>query len=166
MRHLTIRAATGADADSIAKIYNAAVDERVAVFDTSHRSAGETRTWMSTTLPVLVADDGGTVVGFARLSPYSDHCVDRGIAEHGVYVASGARGCGVGRRLLEALISESERTGLHKITSRIIDGNVASLAAHRAAGFTEVGVQRRHGQIDGEWRDCVLVERLVGAAAF
>ena len=61
--------------------------------------------------------------------------------------------------------AEAERRGLYKLTSRIFTTNAASRAVHRAAGFAEVGVQRRHGRLDGEWKDCVLVERLLGEAA-
>ena len=111
-----------------------------------------------------MAEDGGRVVGFARVSPYSDRCVYEGVGEHGVYVDAGARGQGVGRRLLDTLAAEAERRGLYKLTSRIFTSNAASRAVHRAAGFVEVGVQRRHGRLDGEWKDCVLVERLLGEA--
>jgi L-amino acid N-acyltransferase YncA len=107
----------------------------------------------------------GRVVGFARVSPYSDRCVYDGVGEHGVYVDGDARGQGLGRRLLEALAAEAGRRGLYKLTSRVFTTNAASRAAHRAAGFVEVGVQRRHGRLDGEWKDCVLVERLIGEAA-
>jgi len=82
-----------------------------------------------------------------------------------VYVDAAARGGGVGRRLLEELAREAERRGMYKLTSRVFTTNAASLAVHRAAGFEEVGVQRRHGRLDGEWKDCVLVERLLGDAA-
>jgi len=113
----------------------------------------------------VAEDDGGRVLGFARVSAYSDRCVYSGVGEHGVYVGRDARGQGLGRRLLDALADESERQGLYKLTSRVFTTNAASLAAHRAAGFAEVGVQRRHGRLDGEWKDCVVVERLLGEAA-
>ena len=87
------------------------------------------------------------------------------MGEHGVYVAEAAQGRGVGRALLEALSAAAERAGYYKLTSRIFTSNAASRAVHRAAGFEEVGIQRRHGRLDGEWRDCVLVERLLGEAA-
>ena len=99
------------------------------------------------------------------MSPYSDRCVYQGVGEHGVYVARSARGGGLGRRLLEALCGEAERAGLYKLTGRIFTDNAASRAVHRAAGFHEVGIQRRHGRLDGRWKDCVLVERLLGDAA-
>ena len=73
-------------------------------------------------------------------------------------------GGGVGRRLLEALAAASEQAGYYKLTSRVFADNAASRAVHLAAGFTEVGIQRRHGRLDGEWKDCVLVERLLGDA--
>lgn len=82
-----------------------------------------------------------------------------------VYVAPSARGRGLGRTLLIELCAESERRGLHKLTSRLFPENAPSRAAHRAAGFEEIGIQRRHAKLDGQWRDVVLVERLLGAAA-
>jgi L-amino acid N-acyltransferase YncA len=70
----------------------------------------------------------------------------------------------VGRRLLDALAEAAEEHGLYKLTSRVFTDNAASRAVHLAAGFEEVGIQRRHGRLDGQWRDCVLVERLLGEA--
>jgi len=162
----TIRAAAAGDADAIAAIYNEGLEERVATFETRPRSASDVAHWFDDGLPFIVAvADDGSVVGFARVSPYSDRCVYSGVGEHGVYVARSARGRGLGRALLEALSAESARAGLYKLTSRIFTDNGASRAVHVAAGFEEVGVQRRHGRLDGEWKDCVLVERLLGEAA-
>jgi L-amino acid N-acyltransferase YncA len=88
-----------------------------------------------------------------------------GVGEHGVYVARAARGRGVGQVLLTELCAAAEAAGLYKLTSRVFADNAASIAAHVAAGFEVVGVQRRHGRLNGEWKDCVLVERLLGDAA-
>ena len=163
---MTIRAARPDDAGAIAALYNAGIAERQATFETRPRAPGEIAAWFEPGLPFLVAEAGdGRVVGFARVSPYSDRCVYEGVGEHGVYVDAGARGQGVGRRLLDTLAAEAERRGLYKLTSRIFTTNAASRAVHRAAGFAEVGVQRRHGRLDGEWKDVVLVERLLGDAA-
>jgi L-amino acid N-acyltransferase YncA len=159
-----IRPATGSDAARIAAIYNEGIEDRVATFETAPRSVEDAHGWLGDELPLIVAVADGRVIGFARVGPYSDRCVYEGVGEHGVYVAREARGSGVGRHLLEALAAAAEAAGLHKLTSRIFADNAASLAAHRAAGFAEVGVQRRHGQLDGEWKDCVLVERLLGPA--
>ena len=105
------------------------------------------------------------VAGFARVGPYSDREAYAGVGEHGVYVTRAARGEAIGRRLLDEISLAAEAAGLHKLTSRIFSDNAASIAAHEAAGFVVVGVQRRHGRLDGEWRDCVVVERLLGDAA-
>jgi L-amino acid N-acyltransferase YncA len=163
---VTIRAARAADAAAVAALYNAGIAGREATFETRPRAASELVGWFASDLPFLVAEDAaGAVMGFARVSPYSDRCVYAGVGEHNVYVHPEGRGRGLGRRLLGALADESERRGLHKLTSRVFTTNHASRSAHRAAGFREVGVQRRHGRLDGAWRDCVIVERLLGEAA-
>jgi L-amino acid N-acyltransferase YncA len=162
---VTIRVATRSDAARIAAIYNQGIEDRSATFETESRSGGEVMNWLVDGFPVLVAEQDGRVCGFARLGVYSERRVYQGIGEHGVYVARDARGRGLGRALLDALADEAARRGYHKLASRIFADNAASLAAHRAAGFTEVGVQRRHARLDGEWKDCVLVERLIGDAA-
>jgi phosphinothricin acetyltransferase len=162
---VTIRAAEPSDADAIAALYNQGIAERQATFETRPREPEEVGAWFEPDLPFLVATDDDGVIGFARVSPYSDRCVYEGVGEHGVYVDARARGRGIGRRLLDALADEAERRGMYKLTSRVFTTNAASLAAHRAARFDEIGIQRRHGKLDGEWKDCVLVERLLGPAA-
>ena len=162
----TIRAARPPDAPAIATIYNAGIAGRQATFETRPREPAEIVAWFDHELPFLVAEDGaGRVVGFARVTPYSARPFYAGVGEHTVYVDAAARGHGLGRRLLDELAAESERRGLYKLTSRIFTTNAPSRAVHRAAGFEEIGVKRRHGRLDGEWKDCVVVERLLGEAA-
>jgi L-amino acid N-acyltransferase YncA len=161
----TIRPAAAADAAAVARIYNEGIADRLATFETRPREPAEVREWLEESLPFLVAERAGEVVGFARVSPYSDRCVYDGVGEHGVYVARAARGGGLGRTLLEALCDEAAGRGYYKLTSRVFTDNAPSRAVHVAAGFEEVGVQRRHGRLDGRWKDCVLVERLLGEAA-
>ncbi|HSC62601.1 MAG TPA: arsinothricin resistance N-acetyltransferase ArsN1 family A [Caldimonas sp.] len=166
MAALTIRAARPGDAAAVAAIYNDGIAGRQATFETRPREPPEIVAWFEQELPFLVAEDGdGRVVGFARVTPYSDRPFYAGVGEHTVYVDVAARGQGLGRRLLDELAAEAERRGLYKLTSRIFTTNAASRAVHRAAGFEEVGIKRRHGRLDGEWKDCVLVERLLGEAA-
>jgi L-amino acid N-acyltransferase YncA len=163
---ISLRPAVPADAPALAAIYNEGIAEREATFETRPRGAGDVGAWIAEGRPFLVAEDaGGAIAGFARVSGYSDRCVYEGVGEHGVYVAAAARGLGAGRALLEGLCDAAERAGYYKLTSRVFTSNGPSRALHRAAGFEEVGVQRRHGRLDGEWRDCVLVERLLGDAA-
>jgi L-amino acid N-acyltransferase YncA len=149
----------------VAAIYNEGIAERDATFETRPRSKAEVAGWMVGPLPVLVAEVDGRVVGFAKIGSYSERAVYAGIGEHGVYVAGDARRLGVGRALLGALAGAGAQAGLYKLTSRIFSTNTASIALHEAAGFTIVGVQRRHGRLEGAWRDCVLVELLLGDAA-
>jgi phosphinothricin acetyltransferase len=162
---LTIREAVPGDAAGIAAVYNQGIAERQATFETRPRSAGEVEAWLDQDVVVVVAERDGRVSGFARIGSYSDRCVYAGIGEHGVYVDRAERGQGTGRALLEALVAAAEARGLYKLTSRVFTTNAASLALHRAAGFDVVGVQRRHGRLDGQWKDCALVERLIGDAA-
>jgi L-amino acid N-acyltransferase YncA len=149
----------------VAAIYNEGIADREATFETRPRSKAEVAGWTVGPLPVLVAEVDGRVVGFGKIGSYSERPVYAGIGEHGVYVAGEARRLGVGRALLGALAEAGAEAGLYKLTSRIFTTNTASIALHEAAGFTIVGVQRRHGQLGGVWRDCVLVERLLGDAA-
>jgi L-amino acid N-acyltransferase YncA len=165
MPALVVRPAALADAAQVAAIYNEGIADRVATFETRERSADDARAWLEAGLPFIVATIDGAVVGWARVAPYSDRCVYSGVGEHGVYVARSARGHGIGRRLLDEICLAAETAGLYKLTSRIFADNGSSIAAHAAAGFDVVGVQRRHGRLDGEWKDCVLVERLLGEAA-
>ena len=150
---------------AIARIYNGAIAEREATFETRTREPQEIAEWLESAYPVVVAEVEGELAGFAKLGAYSGREVYGGIAEHGVYVAPRARRRGAGRALLEALAGEAERAGFYKLTSRIFSSNTASIRLHEASGFTIVGVQRHHGQLDGRWIDCVLVERLLGEAA-
>jgi phosphinothricin acetyltransferase len=162
---MTMRAPTLADVPAITAIYNEGIEGRQATFETRLREPAEVQEWLASELPFLVAEEDGAVVGWARAQPYADRCVYAGVAEFGVYVAGGARGRGVGGALLNRLADEAEAAGLHKLTSRVFTTNAASRALHRTCGFDEVGVVRRHAMLDGEWRDCVLVERLLGEAA-
>jgi L-amino acid N-acyltransferase YncA len=162
---VTIRPAAPADAPAVAAIYNEGIAGREATFETRPREPDEVLAWLEEDGLMLVADDDGSVAGWARVTPYSDRCVYQGVGEYGVYVAGAARGRGAGRALLEALCDEAERRGYHKLVGRMFASNGASRALARAAGFREVGVERRHGRLDGQWRDCVPVERLLGDAA-
>jgi L-amino acid N-acyltransferase YncA len=107
----------------------------------------------------LVARDGERVLGWAALSPVSKRRVYRGVAELTVYVGESARGRGLGRALLEALIAESERNGIWTLQASIFPENVASVALHRRCGFREVGRRERIGMMNGRWRDTLLFER-------
>jgi phosphinothricin acetyltransferase len=156
------------DAAAIATIYNQGIADRIATFETEPRTADQIAAQLTDKgerFPTIVAERDGRIIGFATAGSYRSRPCYAGIAEHSVYVASDARGCGVGRVLIGAVIEVYESRGFWKLLSRIFPENPASLALHERIGFRIVGTYRRHGKLDGEWRDCVIVERLLGEAA-
>ena len=163
---LRTRAATSADAAAIAAIYNEGIADRIATFETEPRSATDIAGWFTGEHLVLVAETGKTgPVAFAASFPYSSRPCYRGIGEFSVYVRRGHRGRGAGRAALGALIETATARGMHKLTSRVFPENTASRALLKGLGFEEIGIHRRHGQLEGRWRDCVIVERLLGKGA-
>lgn len=160
-----VRPATPADAPAIARIYNQGIRARIATFETRERTAADIEAWLvDPSWPVLVAERNGTVVGWIAASKYRDRDCYRGIAEFSVYVDEAARGAGVGDRLMAAFLPACARADFWKILSRIFPENAPSLALCRRHGFREVGTYERHGRLDGEWRDVVIVERLLDSA--
>ncbi len=107
----------------------------------------------------FVAWRGGAVVGWTALSPVSRRPVYSGVAEVSVYVAAAARGVGVGRALLRALIDASEAAGVWTLQAGVFPENEASVALHLACGFRAVGRRERIGRHHGQWRDTLLLER-------
>jgi phosphinothricin acetyltransferase len=160
-----VRPAAREHAEAVARIYNHGIAERQATFETRPRRPQEVESWLEEGRPFLVAVEDHEVLGFARVSPYSVRRAYAGVGEHAVYVDPAARGRRVGLNLLQALAIAAEAAGYYKLTSRVFTTNQASLALHQAAGFTEVGIQRRHGRLEGEWKDTILVELLLGDAA-
>jgi phosphinothricin acetyltransferase len=107
----------------------------------------------------LVARDRQQTLGWAALSPVSSRCVYSGVAEVSVYVASAARGRGVGKMLLQSLVEQSEDCGIWTLQAGIFPENLPSIAVHKSLGFREVGRRQRLGQVAGVWRDVLLLER-------
>jgi phosphinothricin acetyltransferase len=153
-----IRALTRADWPAVAAVYEEGIATRLATFETAAPGWAE---WDAAHLAGhrLVAEETGEVVGFAALAPSSARAVYRGVAEESVYVAERARGRGIGRALLDLLITGSERDGIWTLQAGVFPENRASLALHHACGFRTVGLRERIGRLDGAWRDVVLLER-------
>jgi phosphinothricin acetyltransferase len=158
---LTARPATAADTATIAAIYNDGIDDRVATFETRHRTPADIAAWLDGRHPVVVVEQDGEIVGFASTSTYRPRDCYAGIAEYSVYVARAARGRGVGRAAMLALFDAARKAGYWKLVSRIFPENDSSLRLMRSLGFREVGTYIRHGKLDGEWRDVVIVEKLL-----
>jgi phosphinothricin acetyltransferase len=161
------RLATPRDAGAIATIYNEGIADRIATFETKPRTPEHLATQLTDKgdrFPTVVVERDGQVVAWASAGPYRSRPAYAGVAEHSVYVARAARGAGAGRAALEALCQAYAERGFWKMVSRIFPENTASLVLHERCGFRVVGVYHRHGKLDGQWRDCVIVERLLGAA--
>jgi L-amino acid N-acyltransferase YncA len=163
----TVRLAVPSDASAIARIYNQGIEERLATFETEPRSAEQIAAGLAEKgdrYPTVVVEREGVLVAWASAGPYRARPAYAGVAEHSVYVERSARGTGAGRAALEGLAREYGARGFWKLVSRIFPENTPSLALHERAGFRVVGVYRRHGKLDGQWRDCVIVEKLLGEA--
>lgn len=133
------RLATAADAPALARIHGAGIADRQATFETEPPAPADVAAVLARQgdrVPTVVVERGGTVVAWASAGPYRERAADAGVAEHSVSVACAARGRGAGRAALYARV-----------------------------GFRVVGVDRRHGRPDGQWRDGVIVEPLRGEAA-
>jgi len=162
---LLTRDARAEDAGAIARIYNEGIADRQATFETRPREGCEILAWMEEGYPLVVGEADSQVVAWAAAAPYRpDRSAYAGVAEFSVYVARAWRGKGAGRTTLQALIDEAEARGIWKLISRVFPENEASLGLCRSLGFREVGVYRRHAKLDGAWKDCVIVEKLLGAA--
>lgn len=161
---LSTRLATSDDAAAIAAIYNEGIADRIATFETEPRTAAQIAAQIrdkGNRFPTVVAEHDGRIVAWAGAGPYRPRPAYAGVAEHSVYVARSARGKGAGRAVLEALCRAYAERGFWKLVSRIFPENAASLALHERCGFRVVGTYNRHGKLEGEWRDCVIVERLL-----
>lgn len=159
-----IRPARPEDAAAVAAIYNQAIAERSATFETVAKTVGdmELRIADHARYPLLVATDpAGTVVGWAGMSSYRPRDCYAGIGEFSIYLDASARGRGLGRELLQALLEVARERGYWKLVSRVFLFNAASRALCRSAGFREVGIYEKHGQLDGRWLDVAIVERVI-----
>jgi len=153
------------DWESVRAIYIEGIKTGHATFETD---APNWERWDGAHLKIarLVARESNEVIGWAALSPVSTRRVYAGVAEVSVYVAARARGRGVGRQLLTALISESERCGVWTLQAGIFPENESSIALHEACGFRKSGRRERIGKLGDVWRDIILMERrspVVGA---
>lgn len=158
MSQIMIRALTPADWPSVKRIYQEGIDGGNATFETG---VPEWLIWDKNHRQDcrLAAVLGGAVVGWAALSPASARQVYAGVAEVSVYVAESARGQGIGKRLLSALVVVAEQAGVWTLQAGILRENLASIKLHESCGFRQVGYRERLGQLKGVWRDVVLMER-------
>jgi len=161
---MDIRRATMADAEAMRQIYNLEVTGSTATLDLVPRSAEEQGAWMvahSGVYPVVVAEEGGEVVGFASLSPYRPRPGYATAVEDSIYVAADHRGKGIGRALLSEAVEMARTHGFHSIVARVSATQQASVALHQACGFDFVGVEREIGRKFGRWIDVAILQLLL-----
>jgi len=160
---IAIRDALPGDAAPIADIYNQGITDRCATFETVLRTTADIESRFAThdRFPTLVLEEHHRVLGWASLSAYRPRACYAGIAEFSIYLDRDARGRRLGGPLLEALVEAARLRGYWKLVSRIFTFNHASRGLCRACGFREVGVYEKHGRLDDEWLDVVIVERLI-----
>ncbi len=155
-----IRKMTLEDFPAVAKIYQEGIATGNATFQTT---APNWESWDKDHLQYcrFVAENkAGEVVAWAALVPVSGRCVYAGVAELSVYVSKAARGLGIGRQLMEKLITESENNGIWTLQAGLFPENIGSMHLHLKTGFRQIGYRERVGQMsDGRWRDTLLFER-------
>ena len=158
-----IRPAKLDDLEAITAIYNEAILTTDATFDTEPKTDAEQRVWFAKhgyRNPVLVAELDGVVVGWASLGEWSDRCAYADTAEISLYVKQEFRSRGIGRRLLEVIVREGEKVGLHTIIARIAGGNQISIHLHEGVGFEHIGVMKEVGKKFGEVLDVYLLQKI------
>jgi len=141
---------------------NEGIEDRLATFETEPRTAADVELWLKSGRPVVVVlDENGTLTAFGNIGSYKPRPCYDGVGEFAVYVKRSARGQGVGKVALKALIDAAREAGYWKLVSRIFPENTASRALAKSLGFREVGIYEKHGKLDGVWKDCVIVEKLI-----
>jgi L-amino acid N-acyltransferase YncA len=160
---MLIRKATLSDAPAIAEIYNDAILNTTATFDTELKSVENRIEWLgehSDKYPVLVAEENNTVIGFASMSRWSDRAAYDDTAEISIYIHPAHRDKGIGKQLFKAIIDAGRTGELHCVISRISQGNDKSIYLHKQNGFSTVGVIREVGKKFGEILDVTMMQLL------
>jgi phosphinothricin acetyltransferase len=161
---LTIRRAEAADLESIRRIYNEGIADRVATLDEDPKDSAEILDWWARheeRYAVLVAERDGEIVGWASLNPYSHRCAYAGVADLSIYVKRSARGSGVGKPLLAALEQTARANDFYKIVLFTFPFNEAGQRLYRGLGYREVGVFKEQGRLDGRPIDVMAMEKLL-----
>ena len=161
---LHIRAARFADLFMIQAIHNEGIIDRVATLDTALRTMADTQLWFyrhGPRHPVLVAEAGGSMAGWAALNTFNTRPAYQYVADLSIYLARPWRGKGLGSRLLQALMPLAGELGYHKIVLSALPTNTAGMRLYERQGFTTVGIYKEMGLVDGRWVDTILMEKLL-----
>lgn len=147
--------------EGITEIYNEAVLTTTATFDSEPVSLNEQRIWFAEhdeKFPIFIAVEEDKVLGWASLSKWSGRCAYADTAEISIYVKDGFRGKGIGKKLMEKILSEGKDSGIHTVIARIADESAASIRLHESAGFTHIGIMKEVGKKFGKLLDVHLMQ--------
>jgi L-amino acid N-acyltransferase YncA len=163
---VTLRKATIEDLEGITEIYNEAILNTTATFDAQPKTLEEQKTLFQNhqpNYPILVAQQGNLIVGWASLSKWSDRCAYSGTAEASIYIRREFRGKGIGSQLLKALLEEGEEMELHTVIARIAGDNNASMHLFESEDFQKIGVMKEAGRKFGKLLDVHLLQKIYRA---
>jgi L-amino acid N-acyltransferase YncA len=158
---INIRPARLADLKAITEIYNQAILNTVATFDTTPKTLDEQKVWFEKHGPkyrILIAEEAKTILGWASLSAWSDRCAYSDTAEISLYVRNDYRGKGIGRKLSEAILKAGKAAGLHTVIARMAESNEASIRLAESLGFKPIGVMKEVGRKFGKLLDVQLMQ--------
>ncbi|MCK4322562.1 N-acetyltransferase [candidate division WOR-3 bacterium] len=158
-----IRKATITDLEAITEIYNDAIINTVATFDTQPKTLKEQKEWFrshDSKHPILVVEEGPNILGWASLSKWSDRYAYSLAAEISIYIKKEYRGKGFGKRLSEAILQEGRKVGLHTVIARIAEGNEISVHLFESFGFKHIGILKEVGRKFGKLLDVHLMQKI------
>jgi phosphinothricin acetyltransferase len=160
---LVIRKASIKDIEKITKIYNEAIKKTVATFDTENKTVDDQKKWFKEhgpKNPIIVAEDDDNIIGWAALSKYSTRCAYSDTAEISLYVKDKFQDKGIGKQLMNRIVLEGKKAGLHVILARITEGNEKSIYLHKSVGFEHVGIMKEVGRKFGKILDVYLMQKI------
>uniref|UniRef100_UPI00403F0485 arsinothricin resistance N-acetyltransferase ArsN1 family A n=1 Tax=Paenibacillus sp. FSL K6-1096 TaxID=2921460 RepID=UPI00403F0485 len=161
---LTVRQASPEDIESILRIYNQGIEDRIATLETETKDSSYMEAWFNDRqgrFSVLVAETEGKVIGWASLNPYSHRCAYNGVADLSVYIDRSFRGQGAGSSLLESLHKVAKENSFYKIVLFTFPFNENGQGLYRKMGYRQVGVFEKQGVMDGEFIDVMIMEKLL-----
>ena len=159
------RLAAAEDIQSITKIYNQGIEDRIATLETNPKLETDMVDWLlkrnEDHKVLVIEDDHGTLWGWASLNPFNSRCCYSGVADFSIYIDRSMRGKGLGKKLLSDLIDTAKEQGFHKLVLSALSRNEAGKQLYKAVGFREVGTYINQGILDGEWVDVTIMEKLL-----
>jgi L-amino acid N-acyltransferase YncA len=161
---MKIRKATVADLSQILLIYNQGIEDRIATLEMDKKDEVFISAWFKDRKEryvVLVALEGEVVIGWASINPYSTRCAYDGVGDLSIYIHRDYRGKGIGKNLLNEIENTAKENDFYKLVLFTFPFNLLGQGLYRRAGFSEVGIFRNQGVLDGEFVDVMAMEKLM-----